>query len=269
MAEKSSSSGYESEDYQMEEGAGLLWNLPSPVAADGEDETGRFPMPGGSAEYAEENIKGSFKNLAIRKIVEEKGENGVVLTDVVMEAKVVEDGEITPVGTEAMDGKMTMEPTKLCEAQRKGEKTPENRGVIKPGNSTPKSQSSRNALLKNLYSRIVALENKQDTIAKNVERLGLSMREMEEKGGEKPNGALEGDRTRPISRDQMIAYVVEAIASAQTEIGCSKAYIRKFLFDRYDIPLTPHYVKKTNAALQFGCAEKKFEFDAKYGLFRL
>ena len=269
MAEKSGSE-YESDGLEMEEGAASLWNLASsPNDADGEDETGKYPMPGGSEVRSEETMKGGFENLSIKKIVEEKSEKGVVLKEFVMEESEVEDGEITSMGTDEMAGNMQMEPRRLFEAEHKEKRTPEDKGnrfVV----MTPKRKSSTTALLKNLYSRIVALENTQDTIAKNVERLGLNMRDLEGKyGGEKPNGIPEGDRTRAISRDQMIAYVVEAIASAQTEIGCSKAYIKKFLFDRYEIPLTPHYVKKTNAALQMGCAEKKFQFDAKYGLFRL
>ena len=171
MAEKSGSE-YESDGLEMEEGAASLWNLASsPNDADGEDETGKYPISGGSEVRSEETMKGRYQNLSIKKIVEEKSEKGVVLKEFVMEESEVEDGEITSMGTDEMAGNMQMEPRRLFEAEHKEKMTPEDKGnrfVV----MTPKRKSSTTALLKNLYSRIVALENKQDTIAKNVERLG-------------------------------------------------------------------------------------------------
>jgi len=237
----------------MEEGAGVLWNMSQgfmqPCLAGGEDETGRMigQKPG----------KTDCKNLA--QNFEDEKRQKVRMDPVSLEGS-SEDFDVGKRREPKQDKFIT--PKKLF---GKNSTSSEDNSSGSLREERRKGRQGRSAVLKNLRDRVVAMENKYATMEQTVERMKAHLKEMESKG----TATTENDRGRVITNDQLMEFIKEALSASQAGIGCSKAFIRKFLLDRFEVPLTPHYIKKTNVVLQLGLAQGKFHFDSKHGLFRL
>ena len=284
MEAKTGSNGGE-EVSQQEEGAGSLWQEMQKDGAVGYDECGSMPLLGASGgKEADENSQavgtdetGHFpmpetgvrrekiKNLADDFVFE----NGISLEGEKAEIKPGEKRAATVEGDVTEEPEVAsslLTPKRLFSQRSSGNEhgSPDSRDESFREKGADRRGRSRSRVLKELQERIVALENTQAATQRFMDQLAVNFRDLEGKSRSAPAD----DRMRVISKEQMVNYVAEAIESCNSGIGCSKAYMRKYLLDKYEVPLTPHYMKKMNAAIQVGLEEKRFEFDAKHGLFK-
>ena len=231
----------------QEEGAGVLWDLEmKTTGSEGRDETGRFNESALEEGKMQMEVDRRSEGLKVMNLSNDlKTKSGEVET---ASEHLAKSGEKRCATVEEEDeGPMT--PKRLF-----GQKKSGLRG------------RSRTKAITDLEHRIAVVEVKQATIERLVNDLADTMRNFEERSR---SGVYDGERIRFISKEEMVKYVELAIGSCNSAIGCSKSYIRKFLLDKFEVPTTPHYMKKTNAAIQVALAEKRISFDAKHGLFKL
>ena len=157
-------------------------------------------------------------------------------------------------------------------------KTPEDRGKAPPkGDVDLRHGRSRSVILVEMANRVRKLEkwgaaneqwlrkleNSQTELEYDVKVLTEKVKELELKKFD----AKEDGRT--FSKDELVNHIVEAIGSCTTGIGCSKAYIKKFLNDRYEVPLSQYYGRKVSLLLTEGVLAKRYQFDPKHNLYKL
>ena len=249
----------------QEEGAGVLWDIEMKnTASEGEDETGRFHNSAREEGKLDVEVGGRFKQLKIANLADDfRMEIGDIMKG---SANLARSGQKRCASNEER-GEDFSTPKRLLDGRSSGDEMgiPEAREDDRKFLAGGRRGGSRSRAINELESRVAAVETKQAAVERFVNELAESMRVFEERS----RGQNDNEKIRFISKEEMVKYVEEAIGSCNTGIGCSKAYIRKFLLDKFEVPVTPHYIKKVNAAIQVGLAEKKFSFDSKHGLFKL
>ena len=78
-----------------------------------------------------------------------------------------------------------------------------------------------------------------------------------------------GGSVRSVSKSELMQMVWNAIGSGSHDYGVNRSFVRKFLADRYDVPMTPNYIKRINNVLQMGVDVGQFAYDSRHGLFLL
>ena len=96
----------------------------------------------------------------------------------------------------------------------------------------------------------------------------LQMLEAGMKQHELKCGGVEAEGVaKNISRTELMQMVWNAIGSGSQDYGVNRSFVREFLADRYDVPMTPNYIKRINQVLQMGVDVGQFKYDSTHGLF--
>ena len=119
----------------------------------------------------------------------------------------------------------------------------------------------RCVIMSEIANRLRQVERSHDALEVEVKLLREKVKELE---GEKVKG-----ETRMFSREDLMKFILEAMNSCTTGIGCSKAYIKKFLCERFEVPVSAHYVRKIGMLLSEAVMQNKIQFDPKHNLYKL
>ena len=291
----SSEEGMEVQEHQqLEKPKGMKLKLKNPIGGSGEGEMAvqdrqqlekpkgmKLKNPIGTSserEIAVQNLWKDFEDAAIidsaprdqDMAVKERGE---------ADAK-----EKSQVGGDGGGGENEMEVEKFQRFETpKGRSLPawkRNKMAEDRNKSPPKEDvdqhhgRSKSVILGEMANRLRKLEKAHETWLRNLEgsqgALEYDIKVLKEKVKElelrKSVGKEEG---RAFSKDELITYIMDAIGSCTTGIGCSKAYIKKFLNDRYEVPLNQYYGRRVGLLLTEGVLLKKYQFAPSHNLYKL
>ena len=94
--------------------------------------------------------------------------------------------------------------------------------------------------------------------------------ESEQKEAMKPHGAIgrkEAETPRSIMKIELLEMIFAAVSSGNSNYGVNRSYIRKVLAERFDVPITPYYMKRVNQVLQKAVDDGQLVLDPSHGLF--
>ena len=134
-------------------------------------------------------------------------------------------------------------------------------GVPKDPRTQPRKNSSilepRDAIIETVFQMVANLERRLRIIEdyNNIINNSNNMKE-------------ENKSSRIITKEQMKNMVFEAVTSGNPRYGVGKSYIRNFLMDRFEVPMTLHYAKKITMTLQAGLAEDLLAYDPVHHLYK-
>lgn len=131
---------------------------------------------------------------------------------------------------------------------------------VEKGNETGHAKG----VMRELHMRMHLLEAKHHALEETVRKLSGALGALEKNGS-----GGEDQRMRVISKEQLRGFIFEAVGSCTTGIGCSKAYIRKYLQSRFDVPNSQHYARKTGLILADAISSGQLSYDPKHCLYRM
>ena len=235
---------------------------------------------GGETRIAVQDLQKDFEDAAINDLAPTEQDMAVVMfdEDVAAQRSVVSGGDEKGFTVENSQRFETPRSLPAWKNRSGGEwKTPEDRGKAPSKDVDLRHGRSRSVILVEMANRVRKLEkwgtaneqwlrkleNSQAELEYDVKVLTEKVKDLELK---KSDAKEEG---RTFSKDELVNHIVEAIGSCTTGIGCSKAYIKKFLNDRYEVPLSQYYGRKVALLLTEGVLSKRYQFDPKHNLYKL
>ena len=77
------------------------------------------------------------------------------------------------------------------------------------------------------------------------------------------------DVGRVISRNQLMEMILEAIQSTNGQFGCSRAFVRKYLFENHSVPNNIYYTRRINQVLLSAANDGVLKYDSVHQLFSM
>ena len=258
----------EETDIEMAEGGAVMWNsqfnVPGEGNESGADSTEKGVLFIGGSDGSCKPMDDFNEFVKGMGCDDGDGESGI-------RDRVDEDGIINDLREDferlEKPSNMVLEPKSLFGVENfdagASFKTPEQKGLVVPFKAADRKKYMRMrcVIMSEIANRLRQVERSHDALELEVKLLREKVKEFE---GEK----VKGD-TRMFSRDDLMNYILEAIRSCTTGIGCSKAYIKKFLCERFEVPISAHYVRKIGMLLSEAVMQNKIQFDPKHNLYKL
>ena len=132
------------------------------------------------------------------------------------------------------------------------------------GGEEEKKRQKRSFVYAEMTRRLREMAASQLALKAEVKMLREKVQDLESQKSFPANG-----QNRGITKGELMNFIIEAINSCTTGIGCSKAYIKKYLCDRYEVPLSAHYGRKIGMLIHEGVMMKKIHFDPAHNLYKL